>query len=377
MKLDIIENWQDVRALQPEWNALLRHSRADTIFLTWEWVEAWRRVAGEQVRPFVVTVRNEEGTLLGLIPFYLAELRLLHAIPYRTLRIMGDYAAGAEYPGWIARADREAEVLSLMATTLSAARAHWDCIWMPNMAGWNGAHQQIIQACQAAGYYCHLRSREFSAIDLPDSMDVYMNRLSPKMRSQVRRQTRKILEHDKIAIVRCRTAEELPTFLDALFELHHRRWKQKGKEGTFRRRPVQALFYQEFTKIALENKWLRLSGLQEDGAFKAVQIGYVYNHVFHSLQEGFDPDYIDGAGIVLRVKVIEACVAEGIRSYDFLGGVTEHKKRWLAKQRIGYDLFIGHQSLRNRILFAKRVWPTGRFLRPVNLPSPVLSASSG
>jgi len=91
--------------------------------------------------------------------------------------------------------------------------------------------------------------------------------------------------------------------------------------------------------------------LKEQGEFKAVQLGYVYRNAFHQMQEGFDPEYVRGAGNVLRAKVIEECIAEGIGVYDFLGEMTEHKRRWRAKERMGHDLFIGNRNLRNRLLF--------------------------
>jgi hypothetical protein len=88
------------------------------------------------------------------------------------------------------------------------------------------------------------------------------------------------------------------------------------------------------------------------------------------MQEGFDPTYVKGVGNVLRLKVIETCIEEGIQGYDFLGELTEHKRTWGAEKRIGYNLYIGHRSLKNVLLFTKEVWPTGRFLRPSLLAAP-------
>jgi hypothetical protein len=83
------------------------------------------------------------------------------------------------------------------------------------------------------------------------------------------------------------------------------------------------------------------------------------------MQEGFDPDFTAGAGNVVRLEIIRECIASGIRQYDFLGGYTEHKRRWMAQVRHGYDLFIGRSCLANSVIFLVKVWPTGRYLRPV------------
>jgi len=100
MKISILRDWQALSGLEPEWNDLLARSRANTLFLTWEWVQAWRAVVGEDKRLFVITVRDEGGRLLGVAPFYEYRLVLFKLIPYRALRVLGDYATGFEYGDW-------------------------------------------------------------------------------------------------------------------------------------------------------------------------------------------------------------------------------------------------------------------------------------
>ena len=363
---EFIENWPGFLSLKAEWNGLLSRSRADTVFLTWEWIRSWSEVVGESVRPFIISVRDNNGSLLGLAPFYLSELSLLGLLPYRALRIMADYATGLDYADWIIRKDCEVEVSHAITKALAEYKKYWDCIWMPNVAGWTGARERILRPCGEQGFFSHERSRDFGVFDLPEDMKKYFQSLSRNRRSQLRRQIKKVLGRNDIRFLRCLTADDLPRFLDALFELHYRRRNKLGDEGTFRRKPDQVIFYRSFTKAAFKKGWLWFFGLEDHGEFKAIQIGYVYNNVFHQLQEGFDPDYIDGVGNVLRTRVIEACIAEGIKAYDFLGDMTEHKRRWGAKLRTGYDFFISHKSLKNRILFTREVWPTGRFLRPQN-----------
>lgn len=366
MRSELIDNWPDFFALEGEWNDLLSQSRADTIFLTWEWIRSWVEVVRESAQPFVIVMRESQGTLAGIAPFYQTQYRLFGTIPYRTLRIMADQSTGAEYPDWMARKDREAGVYQAILKTLCATSGRWECIWMPNMAGWTGAHERILLACQKEGVRYHVRPRDFSSMELPDNFQSYMESLSPNRRSQLRRQMKKVMGRTGVIITQCQTIEELPPFLDALFELHHRRRSRLGDEGSFRRKPNEALFYREFTKKAFRNGWLKLFGLKERGVFKAVQLGYAYRGTFHQMQEGFDPDYLDGVGNVLRAKVIESCISDGVRAYDFLGEMTDHKRRWRAEERTGYDLLIGHRSPKNRLLFVREIWPTGRFLRPFN-----------
>jgi len=359
-RVDVLESWSEVERLAPEWNALLRESDADSIFLTWEWIRSWADALGQEIRPLTVCVRDARGTLAGIAPLYRAKIRLCRTVPYRVLRVMGDFPTGADYPDWIIRRDSDASTTATIVDALRA-RGGWDCIWMSNMAGWTGSVDRIVAASRARSLHCHTRPRDFACFALPSSKDSYFGSLSKNKKQQLRAEMKRIKERPEIEIVRCDATAQLPAFLAALFDLHHRRWSGKGEAGAFQEQPLEEAFYRRFKLTALRQGWLRLYGLLDGGNFKAVQIGYVYNGVFNQLQEGFDPDYQKGVGNVLRARLIEDCIAEGVHTYDFLGGMSEHKRRWLGQERTGYDLLIGRRTLKNVPLF-RGFWPSCRFM---------------
>lgn len=365
MRVELIESWSGVRQLAPEWDDLLERSSADTVFLRWDWLVSWLDVVGCQTTAFVITVRDAEGRLIGAAPLYILEYRLLRIVRYRVLRIMGDYPTGGEYPAWIAERGRENVILDVISRFLQSQATRWDCLWIPNLAGWTRPLEDLTEACLASGFFLRRRKVEFGFTELPGSTEEFLETVSANMRSNLRRQLKKILGQPCVAIERCRDEASLGTFLEALFDLHYRRWQLKGEIGSFRRKPNERRFYSCFAPKALAHGWLRIYALKDHGAIKAIQIGYVYNRVFHLLQEGFDPDYTDGAGNVLRYKVFEDCIRDGIAAYDFLGELSEHKRRWAAKSRVGANIFAGARNGKNALLFLTGVWPTGRYLRPV------------
>jgi CelD/BcsL family acetyltransferase involved in cellulose biosynthesis len=365
MRVECLQDWAAIASLEPEWNRLLGDSAADSIFLTWEWIRCWADVMGEQIRPLVVSVRNERGDLVGIAPMYHAKLRLAHTVPYRVLRVMADFPTGADYPDWIVRRGCEDAATAAIVRALDGLRG-WDFIWMPRMAGWTGSFDRIEAACRTAGLPVRTRTHGFAAFPLPAESTAYFKSLSANKRQALKTETKRILKRPGVEIVRCETESQLPSFLNALFDLHGRRWNTRGDSGTFKNRPLEVDFYNRFAPIALKKGWLWLYGLREDGDFKATQVGYVYRNVFHQLQEGFDPTYVSGAGNVLRARVIEDCVANGLVEYDFLGDMSEHKRRWLATFREGHDLFIGRPTLKNLLLTRFGVWPPGRYMRQVS-----------
>ena len=365
MKAEIIRDWSSLDDLSGCWNSLLQQSDADSLFLTWEWVQAWGSSIGRRHALLVVVARDSTGRVCGIAPFYVKRYRLLGAIPYRMLHVVAD--TGADYQDVIVRRDQAEDALACIFEALSAHRRLWDGMWLPNVSKWNGAFSRLDSGREHL--YSAVRPVEFSAIDLPATMDEYDRMLSAKRRNRLHSLRKKLFGASKIEITRCTTIFDVPAYLEALFELHLAHWRRKGQPGSFG--PEKVAMYHSFARRAVQLDWLRLYGLKSDGQFKAVQIGYVYDRTFYALQEGFDPDFTQGVGNVLRYEIIQACIEEGIRSYDFLRGFSEHKRMWLAKAREGCDVFIGRRSALNYFLFKGGVSPSGRYLKSV----PVCSGS--
>jgi CelD/BcsL family acetyltransferase involved in cellulose biosynthesis len=340
-------------------------SEANTIFLTWEWITCWAKSLVQKPEILVITIWSDNDELLGIAPFYKHKYKLLGVMPFSVLRIMGDYGTGSDYPNWIVHKKYEKQIIKLLVMELLSIKSRWDLIWMPNMMGWTKSITNIIEILRQTKSFNNIREMSFSFLDLPDAAESYEKKLSSNRRQQYKKQKQKIFNNGDIEIKKCKNKDELRQYLQTLFDLHYKRRSILGDEGTFRRIPQQTRFYEYFSNLALEKGWLWFYSLKENGIIRAIQYGYVYNGTFYQLQEGFDPDYIAGAGNVLRLHIIKDCIEHGLCGYDFLGEHTEHKRRWLSVERNGYDLLIGSNKLKNYLLFTKQVWPTGRFLKPV------------
>ena len=364
LRASVVRSWDEVAALRGEWNDLLSRARGNSIFLTCEWIQSWLEVGARQLQPFFIVVREDGGRLVGVAPFYVCRFDLFRVVPFRVLRVAGDYPTGADYGDWLVSADREDCVCRAIGQALAANAGSWDCIWMPNVAGWTGALDRVRIAAEAAGATLRQRRIGFAAMPLAETFADFEERLSGHRRRELRRQ-RKILQGQAggVTLAPIAEGESLSEWLDVLFSLHHERWMTRGDAGAFGRKPVEADFYRRFAPVALERGWLRLYALKAGGRIRAMQIGYRYGDAFLALQDGFDPEFVAGVGNVLRHYVIEASVREGIRHYDFLGVMSEHKRRWGAEVRDGADVFVLRRGLKAALLKGTKMWPTGRYLR--------------
>jgi len=357
-------SWHEFDELSSEWNNLLEKSSSPSVFLTWEWIQAWRRVSGDSASPFVIVVRDENGKLCAIAPLYRATFVMLGVIRYRALRFMSDIATGSDYPDWIVDKEHEPAAAEAISAELAAHADDWDLVWLSAVAGWTNTKQRIIEPAEKVGLPVQFRTRPFSALELPSDPLEYENSFSSRRRQQMRRNFRRTDKIDGVTFVHCTEASQVTDFLDALFDLHQKRWHAIGLDGCFVRRPAEAEFYREFATAAFENGWMSAYGVIEHGIFRAVQFGYTYNGSYLQLQEGYDPEFQQGAGNALRLYGIRDLIAQGVTEYDFLAGDTEHKRRWSSKVRDGFDILIGSGSLRSRLMITAGIWPTGRWVKP-------------
>ena len=361
LSVEVIRDWSRLEALVPRWRELLRRSSADSIFMTPEWIMAWRNaMQGLNVQPTVIHVTDQDQKTVGLALFYVSRQLLCNVVPYRVLRPMADYASGAVYHDVIAD---PAVAASVYARTFDALYAQsCDAVWIPQVAHWTGARENIVRAAAEAGFSVGERQNEFYCIDLPPSLAEYELRLTASMRKDLRRSTRKLFEQVGASVSECTSLQELDQRLDALIELNTKRWLATQQGGVFQRKPREADFYRHFVPMASQNGWLRLLRMDVDGKTVAMEIGYRYGDQYYAVQGSFDVAGPSGAGKVLLLETLKRELDAGTRAFDLLSGDESYKQRYAANGRPVSEFFLLRPSLKTLPLRLGRFWPRGRYL---------------
>ena len=365
MNVSIIRNDKELATLEREWNQLLHNSASDTIFLTWEWVSSWLDAQPDNLELFVIVIRDHADRLLAVAPFYKTRYRLLSCINVSVLRILGDVSSGAEYGNVLIREGHERDATEQISQCLAENRSEWHILWIPNIASWQSSYSILSSVFRNRQLSHRERARIFSFASLPPTSDGFLSTMSANRRQQVRRTCRKVFKNPDIKVIQITEPDRLRHYLDILFDLHAKRWGTKGDPGSFERDARLKAFYLSFAPKALARGWLRMIALMDSDRVIAIQYGFRYKDTYMQLQEGFDPTCINGSGTALRLSGIDIFIQESITEYDFLGGFTEHKRRWLAVKREGCDVLAGNHRCLSRLIMSSGIWPTGRFLRPV------------
>ena len=78
-------------------------------------------------------------------------------------------AALADYPDIIVWHGYEREAIPLLRAGLLAHQDAWDCVWMPNVAGWTGAVERSQKLLSDSSFHIHSRPCDFACVSLPRS----------------------------------------------------------------------------------------------------------------------------------------------------------------------------------------------------------------
>jgi CelD/BcsL family acetyltransferase involved in cellulose biosynthesis len=297
-----LEVLRDAAELEEEWWDLWRRDPAATPFQSPAWLLPWRRrfPDGESA---VLTIRRA-GRLAGLLPLFKHDGRYL---PWGAGT--SDWLNGLFDPDLdAANVSAAMEVLSL-PVDLFQMPAGSPLLAMPVPEGW-ADRSTAAESCAVLSLPARLGKK------MAQNLRYYRRRAARAGAGEPRR-------------------NDVPD-VDALAELHTRRWQERREPGIFSDARVLA--------------WLReaLPPLQQAGLlrFYTIEMGSrivaalcvlcAKGRAFYYIG-GFDPGHEAlGLGTILVGHAIAEAEAEGCRSFDFLRGQEAYKYRWGAVDQPTY-----------------------------------------
>lgn len=360
-----------------DWDEVISHSAAPSVFLIRDWISAWWGSFGAGREPCLLRVSREGGATLAIAPFYVERMRS----GMRRLGLLGDRVVGSEYLGLAARKGSEAAAARAVADWLMVEGPRWQLAELSGLRQRDPAAVELERALGAQAARTAEVEQGCSAIALPTDFEQYLSGLNAKFRRTYRQRTNKLFRSCDARFLMTESEADLAAHLEVLFRLHQARWIETGRPGVFAD-PRMRSFYHEVSGRLLRSGRLRFWHLEVDGAIRASQFGFAHAGTLHSLQEAYDSEFrkpgVGGLGVVLRGHVLSAAIEEGLRAYDFLGGVEEHKLRWGASVHTVRDVRLGRGGAGGRVAWLESVGaPSAREAVKSRLPERTLDWMRG
>ncbi len=334
MDLILYRDERGFDALKEEWNALLRRSRFDTIFLTWEWQTTWWRHLGRQRGPLYLLAVYQDGRLVGIIPLYgTGEPEA------PTLNVVGCIEV-SDYLDLIAEAGQEDAVYAAFLAWLSGPDAPaWELVDLCNLPAPSLTHSRLPEMAAAAGFQVEVLQEDVApAIPLPvpeddgeaaveEAWERYLAGLDKKERHEIRRKLRRIEREAPDAQVRFVTGlVGLEAAMSDFIALH--RFSRADKHA-FMTQEMQAYFRALAAALAAAG-WLQLSFLDVGGQPVATYFCFDYNNEILVYNSGYDPAAVPqlSPGWVLLARLIHHAIGLRRARFDFLQGNEDYKYRF-------------------------------------------------
>ncbi len=344
LRVSVVTELADFAALRTPWNALLRESRSDCVFLTWEWLHTWWTHLGGDLSLHILLVWDGEE-LIGIAPL----ARTHAALPWLSrLEFLGTGYAGSDYLDLIAHPDRELDAARAVANALRASdlALHLDHLPPDSIVASSLVEPLAASAwtaMQTAGGTCPyipLAGR---------SWDSYLGSLGSAHRANFRRRLRGLDKQFAVRFERATTNEARRAGLETLISLHNRRWDTRGGSTAFPT-PACRAFHYDITKLALDRNWLRLYELRLNDEVAAATYCFTYGGRCYFYQGAFDDRYQQqSVGMVAMGLTIKAAIEEGAREFDMLFGVESYKWLWAQHARSLYRIDLFPSDLAGRV----------------------------
>ena len=309
----------------------MSESGVDCLFLTWEWLYTWWTCLAGSRYLRILTVRRR-GTLIGIAPFAMRSAEPGRLLPFRAVEFLGVGAVGSDYLDLILRKGEEDQACAVIAEHIKAWRLMLD---MRRVAQGTSNSERLVKALIAAGW-SSMSSDDDICPYVPlsgSSWDQYFISLGREFRYSLRRSRRNAQSAYAVSYVSICRERERSAALCTFINLHNKRWG--GGRGS-QALPDDSIlqFHEQWSRIALDRGWLRLSILRFDDTPAASTYGFSYGGKFYFYLSGFDPTFATyGAGRICLEEGLHEAFTEGLQEYDFLHGAEKYKFHWTREFR--------------------------------------------
>ena len=311
-----------------EWDALAQGSITDTPFQRYAYQQAWWAHLGVG-ELYTIVVREENGRLLGLAPFY-----LLDGVVY-----LNGTKEESDYLDIIAHEEHAELVWTAVLEALCQPEfPAWEAIDLHCIPHASPTHDILPRLVAHRGFVLSTAQEEVCPIiPLTGDFEAYLAEIDKKQRHEIRRKMRKAEAHGATLEV-VQRGDDLTTAVNDFLRLLQLSMAAKEEWLTDGRR---ALFH-EVARAALEADMLQLLFMRLDGRRYAGLFNFVYGGRTWVYNSGLDMSDHDNLslGVVLSSHAINLACEHHFHEFDFLRGNETYKYRFGAHDTAIHRLYI-------------------------------------
>ncbi len=359
LNVTVVSSVEGFRSLRREWDSLLRESRSDCVFLTWEWLFTWWKWYGRGSRLFILLLRDRTGRLRGIAPVMVKKTVGV----FGALELIGsDSKVCSEYLDIIAERDWEESVVTSIMQFVSKTRSRWDVFVLSRVRA-DSPFFSLLRQLSAAH---RLESRQEDRgtalfLTLPDTWEELLAGFGARTRSNMRYYRRRLEKAFRVQFEPWDSLWDRTQATNTMGKLQQKSISRKGLRGVFEDKSFKN-FHAEIMDLFQKEGWLYITFLVCDGKPVAFLYAYLYDGTCYFYQTGFDTAYSSySAGSVVHSYVLEDTIKRGAQTFEYLRGGQEYKRHFANSARGIVQLSIFSDGWRPALL--RLLLSCGRLIR--------------
>lgn len=346
VRFDVLTGRENPIELREQWHALFAQRPVEPS-ASWEWTSA---MLTHHVRrgDRVFVIRGTRGAdTVALVPLVRRDVRVLGQSIALLTPLSDEYNTHSD---WLL-AEPSAALVDGVLDQLFTLDAQWDCFRMSRLLDDNPLRQALEAALTRRRLLHQVRRGDASYfLTLPSSYDAYLAARSGKFRNHLKRSVRKLAAFGQLQVHDLTTKSDFGAAYEHLLEVERASWKHgHGTAVTAVARQVG--FYRDMGREAFVHGRLHVQWLTVAGRPVAHNFGYLHAGTYFYLKTSFDEHYKSASpATVLRARLIEGLIEQGVRQLDFPGAPYEWERQWTDTVRWHTVLSVFSGTVRSRAL---------------------------
>lgn len=301
---------EDFESIADEWDCILPHTGANTIFITPWWQQLWWRRYGGDAELEILSIRNGDS-LLGIAPL------MTHA---DTLSFLGDTDL-FDYHDFLVREGSEDSFYSTLWQHIESM--DWKTMELKSLREASETLRRFPEFANANGWNATVTDEDVSPYtNLGPSWDEYVAGLRKKDRHELRRKLRRLNNGNDATQYAFRDPDAIADAMPEFFRLMRASRPDKDDFLTADRE-------QFFNDLALElaaRDQFQLFFLELNDVRVASCICFDYDGSYLLYNSGYDPEYSAlSVGLLNKALCIQDAIERGKKTFDFLRGNERYK----------------------------------------------------
>ncbi len=349
LRIRVVESLAEWESLAGDWNELLKSSRADTIFLTWEWLFSWAECfLTEHRRLFIVTVYRDHE-LIGIAPWYCCRLSR-YWTAFDQVKFLGEPEMSSDYLDVIIRRGAEEQVSHALYDFLfMKGRQHWDCLSLGDLPADSLFLLYFQDRLDRDGKYGEIRRGSYCPrVTIPRGDDWVPDGVSAKRRTRFRQDLAKLGRSGEFSH-RTVCGDAVRKGVEEFFSFYS---MKSGHEYL-----SLQVFMERFSARSAGRDMLQIDFLNVKGKTIAAMLDLLYRDEVLLYAMAVDKEFnpkISPGNLLIGLCLKQAWEEKKL-GYDFLKGHEPYKFYWADSGRTTLGLYTAQTRLKPILLTTAQV----------------------